>query len=129
MRILGLDYGQKRIGVSVSDEKGMMAFPVSVVQNNPEIEREINEIAKQYEVSEIVLGDSRDFDMSKNSIYPDIEILKNKLENLGFKVHLELEFMTSIQATRIQGENKMLDASAATIILQSYLDRRLSEKN
>jgi RNase H-fold protein (predicted Holliday junction resolvase) len=42
---------------------------------------------------------------------------------IGFKVVFEPEFMTSVQASQITGENKMLDASAAAIILQSYLNR------
>jgi RNase H-fold protein (predicted Holliday junction resolvase) len=105
-----------------------MAFPVSVLQNSHISIREIDEIARQYNVKEIVLGDSLDYDMNKNQIYPEIEAFKKRLEDLGYVVHLELEFMTSIQATRIQGENKMLDASAATIILQSFIDRRKSER-
>jgi methionine--tRNA ligase beta chain len=55
-----------------------------------------------------------------------IEELK-KITNRS--VHLEPEFMTSVQASRIQGENKMIDASAATIILQSFIDKKNNKSN
>ena len=49
---------------------------------------------------------------------------EKSLEELDLTVSLEPEFMTSQQASRLQGENDKLDASSAAIILQSYLDRR-----
>jgi RNase H-fold protein (predicted Holliday junction resolvase) len=53
---------------------------------------------------------------------------KKKLEKDGFTVHFEPEFMTSVQAERWQGKSILTDASAAAIILQSYLDRGRNEK-
>jgi RNase H-fold protein (predicted Holliday junction resolvase) len=46
----------------------------------------------------------------------------------GLIIHLEPEYLTSHQAQHIQGVNKMLDASAAAIILQSFLDKRKNQK-
>jgi putative Holliday junction resolvase len=123
MRIIGIDYGTKRVGVSISDEHANIAFPHSVLECTAILAHEINKIAVQYSAEDIVIGESKQYDMKANTILPDIMNLKRELESMGFKVTLELEFMTSIQATHIQGKNKMIDASAATIILQSYLDR------
>jgi RNase H-fold protein (predicted Holliday junction resolvase) len=52
-----------------------------------------------------------------------IQGFKKQLETIGFQVVFEPEFMTSVQASQITGENEMSDASAAALILQSYLDK------
>ncbi|MEI7462874.1 MAG: RuvX/YqgF family protein [Candidatus Taylorbacteria bacterium] len=126
MRILGIDYGSKRVGVAVSDEKREFALPVSVILNTPTLLKEIEKIAVGHETKEIVIGESRDYKGEPNEIMLDSIDLKAKLEKDGFTVYFELEFMSSIQAERWQGKNSLIDASAAAIILQSYLDR---EKN
>lgn len=122
-RILGIDYGSKRIGIAVSDESKKFALPVSVVKNDELFIKEIQKIAEQYQADEIVIGESRNHKMEPNPIFEESINLKEKLEEAGFAVYLELEFMTSEQAERYQGKNDMTDASAAALILQSYLDR------
>lgn len=123
MRILGIDYGTKRVGVAVSDEARKFALPVSVLQNTDLLISEIKKLAEQYDTNEIVLGESRNFKQEANSILEQSIKFKQSLEKEGMKVTFEPEFMTSIQAERLQGKNIMHDASAAAIILQSYLDR------
>ncbi len=71
----------------------------------------------------VVMGESRDYQGQINDIMWKIQGFKKQLETIGFKVVFEPEFMTSVQASQITGENKMLDASAAAIILQSHLDK------
>ncbi|MEK7641961.1 MAG: RuvX/YqgF family protein [Patescibacteria group bacterium] len=122
-RILGIDYGSKRIGVAVSDEARKFALPLSVVHTSDLAIKEIQEIARQHEVKEIVMGESRNYKQEPNPIFEESVEFKGQLEKLGFTVYLELEFMTSMQAERFQGKNDMSDASAAALILQSYLDR------
>ncbi|MEK7609871.1 MAG: RuvX/YqgF family protein [Patescibacteria group bacterium] len=124
MKILGIDYGTKRIGVAVSDESRKFALPLVVVQNSDVAVKEIIEIAKQHEVKEIVIGESRNYRQQPNAIFEEADEFKKELEKVGFIVYLELEFMTSVQAERFQGKNNMSDASAAALILQSYLDRQ-----
>jgi putative holliday junction resolvase len=127
MRILGIDFGSKRVGVAVSDEKREFAMPLSVVQNTPELVDEIEKIAKDNEADEIVLGESRNYKGEGNNILLSSMKFKEQLEAKGFRVIWEAEFMTSIQAERIQGKNEKSDASAAALILQSYLDRSKEE--
>jgi putative Holliday junction resolvase len=127
MRTLGIDYGSKRVGVAVSDPSGRFALPVSVVSTAPALVAEIGRIAEEYETKEIVLGESRKYDMTANKILPAILEFKEQLEKEGFTVILELEFMTSAEAERLQGKNDLSDASAAALILQSFLDRRANE--
>ena len=128
MRILGIDYGSKRVGVAVSDENRQFALPVSVVSNTITLLEEIQKIAVDNESKEIVMGESRNYKGEPNEILLDSMEFKKKLEKDGFTVHFEPEFMTSVQAERWQGKNALTDASAAAIILQSYLDRGRKEK-
>ena len=124
MRILGIDYGSKRVGVAISDPDRKFALPVSVILNSPVLLEEIEKIAIDNEAKEIVMGESRNYKGEPNDIMLDSMDLKDQLEKKGFKVYLELEFMTSVQAERWQGKGNLTDASAAAIILQSYLDRK-----
>jgi len=122
-RILGIDFGSKRIGVALSDAKRQFALPLTVVTNTETYFEEIEKIAVDNETKEIVLGESRNYKNEPNDILLSSIEFKKKLEEKGFIVHFEPEFMTSVQAERFQGKTDLLDASAAAIILQSYLDR------
>lgn len=128
MRILGIDYGSKRVGVAVSDESRKFALPLSVFSNSVTLMKEIEKVAEEQKTKEVVLGESRKYDMTANKILPEIQAFKKHLEDKGFAVTLELEFMTSMQARRFQGKNDMTDASAAALILQSYLDKQIAQE-
>lgn len=127
-RILGIDFGKKRVGVAVSDENWKFALPLAVISNTPDLPDEIAKIAKDNQADEIILGESRNYKGEGNKILLSSLRFKEQLESRGLTVIWESEFMTSIQAERIQGKNDMIDASAAAIILQSYLDRRSREQ-
>ena len=124
MRYLGIDFGAKRVGLAVSDDTGRMAFPYLVLENGGNLLEDIVLIIKKEKIGEVVVGESTDFKGEPNKIMKGIkefsEILKNKID---LPIFFEPEFLTSAQALHLQGKNKMHDASAATIILQSYLDR------
>jgi len=123
MRILGIDYGTKRIGIAMSDEAGQFAMPVVVLSSSKDNLEEIVGLANKNDVKDIVLGESRNYKGQPNKILPEVLNLKKELELKGLVVHLEPEFMTSQQAERFQGKNDLTDASAAALILQAYLDK------
>lgn len=115
------------MGLAVSDEGGKMAFPHSVVLNDQNLLDKVLEIIKKEQVGLVVMGESKDFKGEPNKIMGEIEEFKKELEQkTKLEVVLEPEFMTSSQAKHLQGENEMLDASAAAIILQSHLDKNSS---
>lgn len=123
MKILGIDYGTKRIGIALSDDDGQMAFPHTVIENDNKILDNFSEIIEKNNVQAIVIGESKNYKMEDNLIMEDIINLKKVLEKeFDLEVDLQPEVLTSVQAESIQGKNKMIDASAASIILQSYLD-------
>jgi putative Holliday junction resolvase len=125
MKYLGIDYGTKRIGLATSDEEGKMAFPLSVIENDNKMVENIHQIIKEKEIKTVIIGESKNYKMEDNAIMTDILDLKSIIESV-FQIDAILypEVLTSVQAEKIQGKNEMLDASAATIILQSYLDSK-----
>ncbi len=136
MKYLGIDYGSKRIGVAVSDESATIAFPLGTIKAGKGALQEILSIARENEVKIAVIGESRNFAQEKNPIMKEVEEFAEKLQAENIAVVFEPEFMTSAQAIRLEGKNSkpiqrastktlaaQLDASAAALILQSYLDR------
>lgn len=128
-KILGIDYGSKRIGLAVSDENRQFAMPLSVIANDEDLMVKLEKIATDNEIKEIVMGESKDYSGKANLILMDSIELKEKLESKGYTVYFEPEFMTSVQAERFQGKTALTDASAAALILQSYLDKNYKTVN
>ena len=142
MRFLGIDYGTKRIGVAISDENNRLAFPKEILLNDSNTFEKLGQIIKKENISDIVIGESVDFSGALNTLSARIEvfILEFK-EKFNLPVHKQKEFLTSVEARKSKDTKKMLspsrarsrikqiksgrvDASAAALILQRYLDRR-----
>lgn len=124
MRYLGIDYGHKKVGLALSDERGVMAFPLLVLENNHTLLDEVESIINERQVKEIVIGHSLDKNQQANPIQEDIEAFMTDLTlATGLPIHLEPEQFTTQAAMREQGRNELTDASAAALILDSYLKR------
>ncbi len=123
MKYLGIDYGEKRVGLAFSDDSNSFAFPLIVLENTTSLLDEIRGICTKQSISEIVVGESKNFEQGENKIMNKIKPFVGALaDHTGLSVHLHPEFLSSLEAKQIQGKNSMLDASAAAIILKSYLD-------
>lgn len=128
MKYLGIDYGAKNVGVAISDEQLKFAFPLVVLQNSEELVEDIGKICTENNIEAIVVGESKDFSQKDNQIMKEITPFVKALESdLKVTVYMHPEFMTSQEAERIQGKNSMHDASAAALILKSYLDTHHGE--
>ena len=148
MRLLGIDYGTKRIGVALSDEKEKMAFAYGVIANHgaEKVSAEIKKICAENSVGKIVLGKSLNYKGELNPIMSGIEPFKTVLEKeTSLPVIYENETLTSAEARRPLGgprkrppvlskrkspekEKKAgmkVDASAAALILRNYLDKNV----
>lgn len=148
MRYLGIDFGTKRIGIALSDEKGKMAFAHSVIANvgAEKVLAKIKKICAENAVGKIILGKSLNYKGEPNPIMAKIEPFKIALKkNTDLPVVYENETLTSAEARRpLGGERKRpptlskrkspekekqtqikIDASAAALILQSHLDRNM----
>jgi putative Holliday junction resolvase len=125
MRLLGIDFGSRRVGVAISDEDNIFAMPMVVLQNDSGLVSEILKVCKENRITGIVIGESKNYKGENNPIMERINAFKKELEaEAKLPVYFEPEFLTSSEAERLQGKNEMLDASAAAIILKSYLDRK-----
>ncbi len=123
-KYLGIDYGEKNVGIAISDVEGKVAFPKIVFQNNAKLVEKILDFCKESEVTAIVIGESKDYKGEDNKISPKIISFKRELLSLiKLPIYLEPEFMSSMQVEKTFGKTDMLDASAASIILQTFLDK------
>ncbi|WP_195575972.1 Holliday junction resolvase RuvX [Paenibacillus sp. 1001270B_150601_E10] len=133
MRILGLDYGDRKIGVAVSDALGWTAQGLEVIVRTSE-ERDLKrleQIVKDHEVEAIVLGLPKNMN---GTVGPRGEIsiayAETLRQSLGLPVHLWDERLSTVSAERTLLEadvsrkkrRQVVDKMAATIILQTYLD-------
>ena len=139
MRYLGLDLGSRTLGVAVSDKTGLIASTVKTIRHNEEYDRLLDEVVSlvnELEIDAIVLGFPKNMN---NTIGPKGELsleFKEKLEKiLTIPVYLQDERLSTKSATDMlisgnvsrKNRKKVVDSVAATIILQSFLDR--SERN
>lgn len=143
MRIMGLDFGSKTVGVAVSDSLLLTAQGVEIVHRKEENKlrqtlARIEELIVEYEVEEIVLGYPKNMN---NTLGERIELtneFKEKLERrTGLPVMLWDERLTTVAADKIMMEagirredrKQHVDKIAAVLILQGYLDyRNMKEK-
>lgn len=128
MRLLGIDYGTKRVGLALSDALGTMAFPKTVIENNAHLVPTLAEIIQKEGVIGVVVGESKNLKGTDNPVMNDIRAFADELaRTTGIQVHLEPEFYTSREARRLAAgsparkKGAPVDAEAAAIILTSYI--------
>lgn len=125
MRLLGIDYGKKRVGIATSDEEGRIAFPYQTLANNADLVKRIVEISKQEKVEAIVVGESLDYSGKENPLMKHIRSFKKALSlSVDIPIFFEPEVLTSAEARRSRYGRRVLDASAAALILQSFIDKK-----
>ena len=125
MRRIGIDYGSKKIGVAITDDGGQMAFPHEVVPNNSEFFAYLTNLIQEREVEEVVIGHSINNSGEPNQIHEAVEALMMDITlHIGVPVHLEPEQYSTQEARQIQGSGSMTDASAAAIILNSFITKQ-----
>jgi putative holliday junction resolvase len=136
MRILALDYGERRIGAAVTDPTGMLAQPIDTVQHTGNrraaLER-IAELVRNYEVARIVLGLPLHMD---GRVGEQAAEVKRFGAALGVHTGVPVEYLderwTTLEAERALGEigirgarrRERVDSVAAAILLRTFLERR-----
>jgi len=138
-RIIGIDFGHVRIGVSISDPSHMIASPLVTAKGSkkPEIAaqnlaRELGEVVtkKGYEIERLVIGLPLHFNGSESIRCQEVRLFADHLEKL---MHLPVSFvderLTSVQAERSfqpfsrKKRSQIVDTVSSTLILQSFLDK------
>ena len=136
MRVLGLDFGSKTVGVAVSDPLKITAQPVETITRKDENKlrqtlARVEQLAKEYEVELIVLGMPKNMNNTLGDRAEKTIEFKEALERRsGIKVILWDERLTTVAAERVLVESNVrrenrkdyVDQIAAVFILQGYLD-------
>ena len=140
MRILGLDYGEKTIGVAISDPEGRFALGLETLrrpreENLKESVHRIGDIIKEYDIGEIVIGYPRHMDGTVSERCEKTTAFMKRLERTFRRVRFVLqdERLTSVQAEKamaLAGADRRsiksaVDMNSAVIILGTYLDRKI----
>lgn len=130
-RLLGLDIGERRIGVAVSDELGMIASPVTTLDARRDVARELRVLVEKYGIRQLVVG--LPIGMSGRE-GPQAAQVRSVADELGKSLDREIvysdERLSSAvanqaligQGTRREKRKQHIDAMAAAVILQGYLD-------
>ncbi len=125
MRYLGVDYGKKRIGIALSDEEGVIAFPreTLVIEDGADLVNMLCTIAKREQVKTVVIGLPPEVPGMDASIRREVYDLA---ESVRTRCDLFIELENEILSTKIARQYSTVntDASAAALILQSFLDRK-----
>lgn len=135
MRALGIDFGEKRIGLAISDPEGLMALPLLTFErrDDPRAARKIAAIARDEAVGLLVLGQPRGLDGALGEAAQRVARFGRRLtEATGLELVWVNESLTSREAAARLREAgfdprkhpEKLDALAAQILLQEALDRR-----
>ena len=136
MRLLGLDLGTKTLGVSISDELGIIASNYGCIrfeeENYDEELEKLIPIIKEFNIKCVVLGLPKNMNNTLGYASNRSLNFKEMLESKGIEVILQDERLTSVEANNIlikantsrKKRKEKVDSLSAVIILQSYLDRK-----
>ncbi len=141
-RILGLDYGTKTVGVAVSDALGLTAQPLETITRKEQNKlrktcARIEALIREYDVKLIVMGYPKHMNNDEGDRCEQTEVFKAMLERrTGLPVVFEDERLTTVSAQQVlieggvRRENRKayVDQLAASLILQTYLDRSAYER-
>ena len=134
MKVIGIDYGEVRIGVSCSDDLGMFAHPLETihVKKIDPIKR-IIEIAEEKKIQAVVIGMPRNLDGSYGSSAKKVETFLKKIKTVLPEVQVfeqDERFTTTVAQKKLQdtghtvkSSRQIIDEVAAVEILQSFLDQ------
>ena len=139
MRVLGLDIGERRIGVALSDPEGIVAFALTVIERRSEDAtlKQLIDLTQEHEVERIVIGLPRSLD---GSLGKQAQAVQSFAKSLAGRTELPVvtwdERLSTVAAERMMREagakrekiKERLDSVAAAFILQGYLDRERSDK-
>lgn len=131
LRYLGIDYGDKRIGIAISDEEGRFAFPKMVVRNGwLEVREQLSKLVRDNKIEAIVVGLPQNFKGIDTQQTQKVRVFAERLhKELGVEVIFENELLTTKEVKHYPPQSgaaprHMVDASSAALILQSFLDKK-----
>jgi putative Holliday junction resolvase len=135
MKYLSVDYGAKKCGIAVSDDRGTVAVPLKIVPTE-QLEAELDHMLQNVLFERMVFGESVNSKGEHNKIWEQTQKFVNKMKekyeariiNGEIRFVYEKEFLTSKHARYLDNE-KDVDDRAAALILQRHLDKENNKKN
>lgn len=124
MKYIGIDYGTKKVGISISDDEASFAFPKDIIPTNLVIEY-LKNVIQTENIEAIVIGESLASNGQDNDLAETVALFGSSIkEKAGKPVFFVREDFSSVEAHRYQTKKGDRDDSAAAIILQRFLDKR-----
>lgn len=132
---MSVDYGDRRTGIALSDIRGILASPLTVIKESyqPKLAKEIVNLAVDNDVKTVVIGLPRNMDGSYGYRCDECKSLGEAISNINAELNIcfEDERLTTVMAHNVLNENNVrgkkrkdtVDAISAVMILQSYLDK------
>lgn len=135
MKIMSVDYGDMRTGIALSDIRGILASPLTVIKESyqPKLAKKIVSLAVDNDVKTVVIGLPRNMDGSYGYRCDECKLLGEAISNINAELNIcfEDERLTTVMAHNVLSDNNVrgkkrkdtVDAVSAVMILQSYLDK------
>ncbi len=132
-RIIAIDFGEKRIGVAVSDPLRIFAIPLVTLKNDKNFFRELKNLFEQYAVEKILLGYPLKENNEKSSVADKVEAFGKKLSKEFKDLPVEYvderyssaiasrQIIESVKSKKKRRDKSLIDKNAAAVILEDYL--------
>jgi putative Holliday junction resolvase len=133
VRIIGIDYGQKRVGLAMSDPLGITSQPLPFLPNDKNMFAQLKKLVEENQVSEIVVGLPITMRGSASEMTAEVEKFVDQLEtHISIPIYLQDERLSTMESEKLlisadvsrKKRKEVRDSMAASIILQDYLERK-----
>jgi putative Holliday junction resolvase len=133
-RILALDYGEKRIGLAVTDPLNMFAYPLVTINNDSKFWDEFSSIIRDYKIVKIIMGNPLKESGAFSNVTSPVLKFKEEIEK-KFSLPVELvderytskiaqqRIMESVSSKKKRKDKSLIDKNAAAILLEDYLSK------
>jgi len=134
-RLMGIDYGEKRIGISLTDPLMTFAYPFTTLQNDKTLFKKLSDIIREKSIVKVILGLPSSKFKSSAAISELVKKLKSEIES-SFKIDVVLwdeeyssilakaKVIESVSKKSKRKNKELIDQQSAAIILQEYLDSK-----
>lgn len=131
-RILAIDYGEKRIGLAITDPLNIFAYPLVTLENDKKFWIKLTEIIKEYNVIKILLGNPLKESGENSHLDSIIQKFKKEIEN-RFQIDVEMvderyssqiaqqRIIFTVKSKKKRRDKSLLDKNAAAVFLEDYL--------
>lgn len=127
-KLLGIDYGTKRVGVALTNDTGTVAFPKTTYPNDRTLIPSLVNLIQKENISTVIVGESQNAHGIDNPVMKNVKTFVGDIERaVAVTVRYQPEFYSSREARQLVNAEHV-DAEAAAIILNSYIEQQANKK-